>query len=112
MSKENKFIICYITTANTDEAKRISETLIKEKLAACTNIIDNMSSFFMWKGKLENSKEVILLAKTRASLFKNIVETVKTQQPSYETPCILALPIIDGSEDFLQWVEDETIIEI
>ncbi len=102
-----KLVLCYITAPNYEEAKKLSEILIQEKLIACANIIKDVSSIFMWENKLETPDEVILIAKTKEALFTNVSETVKKHH-SYDTPCIVALPIIDGSGEFLQWIEDET----
>lgn len=105
--RRTKLMLCYITAANMEEATKISEILIQEQLVACTNIIKNVNSLYMWENKLNHSDEVVIVAKSREILFTRISETVKRHH-SYDTPCIVALPIINGSDEFLHWIEEET----
>ena len=96
-------VILYITCTNNKEAILISDKLISSKLIACANIIKNVASIFRWKKKLNNNKEVILLAKTAQKNIKRIEKTVKKLH-SYDTPCILFLEIKYGNKEFLKWV--------
>ncbi|MDD5440537.1 MAG: divalent-cation tolerance protein CutA [Candidatus Omnitrophica bacterium] len=102
-----KFSLVYITAKNKDEAKRIGEALVAERLAACVNIIEGMNSMYWWDGKIEYDSEAVLIAKTRASLVKALIAKVKSAH-SYSCPCIVALPILDGNKDYLLWIEKET----
>jgi len=104
---ETSYIICYITAPSEEEAREITKVLIQKRLVACANIIKDISSIFTYKGKLYDEREVAIIAKSRQDLFSKISETVK-EHHSYETPCIIALPIIDGCEEFLKWIETET----
>jgi len=97
-------IIVLITTGSEDEAHKIAELLVNEKKAACVNIVPRVDSVFRWEGKLDSARESLLLVKTKASLFPEIVELVKRTH-SYEVPEIIALPIIAGSEDYLRWLD-------
>jgi periplasmic divalent cation tolerance protein len=97
-------IIILITTGSEEEAHKIAELLTNEKKAACVNIVPGVDSLFWWEGKIESVRENLLLVKTRASLFPEIVEMVKRMH-SYEVPEIIALPIIAGSEDYLKWLD-------
>jgi periplasmic divalent cation tolerance protein len=99
--------LIYITTGSMDEAKTIGKELVSSRLAACVNIIDNMNSMYWWDGEIQDDREVIIIAKTRESIVPELVEKVKSIH-SYECPCIVSLPILDGNEAFLQWVVDET----
>lgn len=99
--------LVYITARDRGEAERIGKVLIEEKLAACMNILGNSRSMCFWKGQLKEGEEVVLLAKTRASLVPKFVERVKALH-SYECPCIVTLPILEGNPDYLAWVEGET----
>jgi len=92
-----------ITTKNLKEAKRIARELLELKLIACANIIKDIESLFWWDGKVQNSKEVLLVLKTKKSVFKNIVKVVKDIH-SYDVPEIIALPIIAGYNSYLNWV--------
>ena len=97
-------IIVLITAGNEEEAHKIAKLLVKEKKAACVNIVPGVDSLFHWKGKIDSARESLLLVKTRASLFPEIVSLVK-ETHSYEVPEIIALPIIGGSEEYLKWLD-------
>ena len=93
----------YMTAGNQDEARRIGETLVTEKLAACVNILDGMQSLYVWEGALQHDREVVIVAKTVAARVPELVERVKTLH-SYECPCIVAFDIDGGNADFLRWI--------
>jgi periplasmic divalent cation tolerance protein len=97
-------IIVLITAGSEEEANNIAKSLVKGKKAACVNIVPAVESLFRWEGKIESARESLLLVKTRASLFPEIVEMVKRIH-SYEVPEIIALPVIAGSEDYLTWLD-------
>jgi periplasmic divalent cation tolerance protein len=97
-------IVVLITAGSEEEAHKIAESLVNEKKAACVNIVPRVDSVFRWKDKLDSARESLLLVKTKASLFSEIVEMVKRMH-SYEVPEIIALPIIGGSEDYLEWLD-------
>jgi periplasmic divalent cation tolerance protein len=97
-------IIVLITAGGEEEAHKIAELLTNEKKAACVNILPVVDSLFWWEGKIESVRESLLLVKTKASLFPEIVELVKRMH-SYEVPEIIALPIITVSEDYLKWLD-------
>jgi periplasmic divalent cation tolerance protein len=97
-------IIILITAGSEEEAHKIAESLVKGKKAACVNIVPRVDSLFWWEGKIDSARESLLLVKTKASLFPEIVELVKRTH-SYEVPEIIALPIIAGSEDYLKWLD-------
>jgi periplasmic divalent cation tolerance protein len=102
--KKTDSIIVLITTGGEKEAHRIAESLVKEKKAACVNIVPRVDSLFRWEGKIDSARESLLLVKTKALLFPEIVELVKRTH-SYEVPEIIALSIIAGSEDYLKWLD-------
>jgi periplasmic divalent cation tolerance protein len=104
MSKKIKEIVVLITASSAEEAHKIAELLVNGKKAACVNIVPRVDSLFWWKDKLDSARESLLLVKTKASLFPEIVELVKRTH-SYEVPEIIALPIIAGSEDYLKWLD-------
>jgi len=99
-------IVLFITTADTEEAQRIADLLVKERKAACVNIVPGVSSLFWWQDKIESAEESLLIIKSRASALKQIVKLVK-QHHSYDVPEIIALPIIGGNPDYLEWVDKE-----
>ena len=100
-------IIIYVTCASLKEANRISGILLDKKLVACVSLIKGVTSRYWWKGKIDKSSEVILIMKSRKSLFKNIVTEIK-EHHSYEVPEIIAVPIIAGNPDYLKWIKDST----
>ena len=79
---------------------------MESRLAACVNILDNMQSIYRWEQEIQQDTEVVLIAKTTASLVSQLIEKVKTLH-SYDCPCIVSLPILDGYAPFLDWVEAE-----
>lgn len=97
----------YITAGSTEEARTIGGEIVKEKLAACANIIPSMNSIYMWKDNLENDTETVLILKTRSELLEELTEKVK-QLHSYELPCVIAFPIVGGNPDYIKWIHDET----
>ena len=92
-----------VTTASKHEAEKIAQHLLEEKLIACANIIGPVSSLFHWSGKIERTEEYLIFMKSRKDLFEKLAETVKTLH-SYEVPEILVLPIVEGSEAYLDWL--------
>ena len=97
----------YMTTSDKTEALKIGRTLVEERLVACVNVIDNMTSVYWWEGKIEDSAEAVLIAKTKESLVEAVINRVK-ELHSYSCPCVVALPIQDGNADYLEWIEKET----
>lgn len=99
--------LVYITTNSHEEAEIIGRNLVSRKLAACVNIIGGMKSIYHWEGKIETADEVIIIAKTKEALVNELVENVKSLH-SYQCPCIVAMPIINGNDAFIKWIRDET----
>jgi periplasmic divalent cation tolerance protein len=102
--KKTDKIIIFITAGSEEEAHRIAESLVKGKKAACVNIVPRVDSLFWWEGKLDSARESLLLVKTKASLFPEVVELVKRTH-SYEVPEIIAFPIVAGSDDYVKWLD-------
>jgi periplasmic divalent cation tolerance protein len=96
--------IVIMTAPNREEAVKIVRTLLEERLIACANIMDPVSSFFWWKGKIEEEKEVLVIMKSHETLFKKLSKRV-TELHSYDIPEIVALPIVDGSASYLDWMK-------
>jgi periplasmic divalent cation tolerance protein len=97
------FIIVLVTTKNREEAEKISQTLLQERLIACANIVSPVASSFLWQGKINCAEECMVVMKTRRSLFSELVLCVRALH-SYEVPEVLALPIVEGSEAYLSWL--------
>jgi len=96
-----------VTAKDTSEAKRIAKALLEVKLIACANIIKDVQSLFFWDGKINKASEVLLVLKSKRSLFHKIVKVVKSVH-SYEVPEIIALPIINGYNPYLKWIDRST----
>jgi periplasmic divalent cation tolerance protein len=100
---DTNYIIVLVTTANKSEAEKISETLLREKIIACANIINPVTSFFHWQGKVDKCEECLVVMKSRRDLFAELAQQVKRLH-SYEVPEVLAFPIVEGSEAYLAWL--------
>ena len=107
MKSLEKFCWVYMTAGSVEEAKSIGQILVGQNLAACVNLLENMTSIYKWEEKLEESQEVIMIAKTRKSLMPKLIEKVNSIH-SYDCPCILELPVQGGNSDFLSWIESQT----
>ena len=102
-----KYIAVFITTGSEREAVRIARGLVKEKLAACVSIVRPVRSVYRWKGRIEDSRECLLIAKTKQGLFCALEGSVKRMH-SYECPEIIAIPVNSGSKGYLSWISDST----
>ncbi len=103
---ECTYIVVLITTATTEEAQQISKVLLEQREAACVNIVPRVSSYFWWQDKLDSQQESLLVVKTKASLLDKIIRRVK-EIHSYKVPEVIALPIVGGNEDYLDWIGRE-----
>lgn len=101
-------ILVYVTASSESEAFEISEYLLKEKLAACVNIIDNIRSMYFWEGEIESSSETLLLIKSKKSLFDKVSEQVKRLH-SYSTPCVVSFAMDDIDKKFKKWISENTL---
>lgn len=100
------FVQIITTTASEDEAVRLARALLEQRLAACVQIIGPIESLYWWQGKVNKSEEWMCIAKSELSLFPKIEETIKALH-SYEVPEILAVPVVAGSEQYLQWLQGQ-----
>jgi len=100
-------VFVYVTCKDADEARKIGRAIVEERLAACANVIDGMQSFYWWDGAVQSEHEAVLILKTKESLVPELTSRVKALH-SYTVPCVVALPITGGNEDFLNWIERET----
>ena len=102
-----KTSMIYMTASGPEEARRIARALVEERLVACVNMLGGIESIYRWQGRVEEAKEVAMVAKTADDRVPALIERVKALH-SYDTPCIVALPIADGAASFLEWVRSET----
>jgi periplasmic divalent cation tolerance protein len=104
-------LIVITNTPDRDVALKIARALIERRLAACVSILAECTSVYRWQGKLETATEVPLMIKTRAAIYDDVEAAIKSLHP-YELPEIVAVPIVRGLSDFLEWISAETVTEI
>jgi periplasmic divalent cation tolerance protein len=99
-------VVIFITTGTHEEARKVGHALLELRAAACVNIAPNVTSIFWWQDKIETDQENLLIVKTRASRVEEVVRLVK-EIHSYEVPEVIAVPIIGGNRDYLEWIGEE-----
>ena len=99
-------ILC--TTNSIENAKEIANSLVKEKLCACVNIIPSITSIYNWGNKIEEDNEILMIIKTKKDLFEKLETRIKELHP-YEIPEIISLDIKKGSIKYLDWISENTI---
>lgn len=99
-----RYILVYITAGDREEALRLAEALVGARLAACANILGAAHSIYWWEGKVERGEETVLVLKSRRDKFAELLREARRLH-SYATPCIVALPIVDGNPDYLDWID-------
>jgi periplasmic divalent cation tolerance protein len=102
--EKSTYVIVFITVETDEEAREISTSLLEQKKAACFNIIPEVKSFFWWEDRIDSARERLLVAKTKASMLPEFTELVKKIH-SYTVPEIIALPIVGGNQEYLDWIE-------
>jgi len=102
---------CYLqVTTTTDsrvEAERLGRVMVERRLAACAQIVGPVSSTYWWKGSMETTEEWMAVLKTTDELRSRLIAALKAEH-SYETPDIVAVSIVDGLPDYLNWITEET----
>jgi len=96
-------IVVFLTESSGEEATRLADLLIGAHLAACVQILPEMESVYRWQGNIERQSEILLIAKTTAAKFAELEREVRALH-SYETPEIVAVPIVAGSTPYLEWL--------
>jgi periplasmic divalent cation tolerance protein len=102
------YILVHVTAKDIEEARKIAKALVKRRLVACVNILREIESHFWWKDKLESEKETMLIIKTKETLLPELIKSVKKNNSS-SIPEIIAVPIVGGSRDYLEWMDSEVI---
>lgn len=100
-------IIILVTAPNRDEAARIAEAIVSERLAACVNIIKGIESIYRWEGKVTRDSEALMLIKTTEDRYVAVERRVR-ELHTYTTPEVIAVKIDRGSEDYLRWLREST----
>jgi len=104
---ETPCCIIFCTASSEAEGERIAAALVEKKLAACCNIIPDIKSVYRWKGQVESAEEVLLVIKSTSELFSQIKKYI-IDLHSYDVPEILAIPVVDGSEEYMEWIRTST----
>ncbi|XP_010061510.2 protein CutA, chloroplastic isoform X1 [Eucalyptus grandis] len=100
-------IVVYVTVPSKEAGKKLAESIIKERLAACVNIVPGIESIYHWQGKIETDSEELLIIKTRESLLEPLTQHVKANHP-YDVPEVIGLPIQGGNVQYLEWIKNST----
>lgn len=103
-----EFIVVYVTVGSAEEGERLAQALVGERLAACVNRLGPVRSVYRWQGQVEQSEEQLLIIKTKRELFGALRKRVQ-ELHSYSVPEIIALPILEGSESYLQWLGEQVM---
>ena len=110
MQENDKPVLVYSTFPSAGAAEKAGEGLVEQRLAACVNIIPGMTSIYRWEGKCQRDSEAIMIIKTRADLIDAVIAEVKRMH-AYSNPALLAVPLLGGSSDYLDWLMRETTAE-
>lgn len=105
---DHQVIIVYSTAPDEETARRIAQTLVEQKLAACVSLIPGLHSVYRWQGAVEEATEIGLMIKTTQECFSMLSSLLTSLHP-YDVPEIIALPVVDGLNSYLQWIKDETV---
>ncbi|CAI9116182.1 OLC1v1017266C1 [Oldenlandia corymbosa var. corymbosa] len=106
-SKTVPSIVVYVTVPNKEAGKKLAESIVKARLAACVNRVPGIESVYEWKGEIQTDSEELLIIKTRESLLEALTEHVKANH-EYEVPEVIALPITGGNIPYLEWLKNST----
>lgn len=104
-----EFVVVYVTAGSPEEADKLARALVEERLAACVNRIKSVQSIYRWQGQVEQSDEELLIIKSRRDLFPALEKRVR-ELHSYEVPEIVALPLVDGSANYLKWLGEQVAV--
>lgn len=101
-------ISVYVTAAGRAQAEALGRALVEERLAACANVLDGLTSIYRWEGEIRRDDEAVVLLKTRAALLPRVEARIRALH-SYDQPCVVAWPIVGGSAAYLAWIAEQTL---
>lgn len=99
--------LLYITFPNEAAARALGRKLVEARLAACANVFASMTPIFRWEGQIQEDSEAVMIAKTRKELVEEATDFI-ARNHDYDCPCVVALPLEGGNQDFLEWIVEET----
>lgn len=103
---KSEAIQVFVSCESRQEAQKLADSMLNNQLIACAQIVNGVESFYRWQGQIERSSEVLLILKTVQANFEAVNNAIKALH-SYETPEIIAVPIVDGSSDYLKWIDEQ-----
>lgn len=110
MDENNKLVLVYTTYPSASSAQSVAELLVKDRLAACVNVLPTMTAVYEWDGQLQKDQEAVCLVKTRSELSAQVMTVIKDNHP-YDTPALFVLPIQASEPDYTAWVVRQTAHE-
>jgi periplasmic divalent cation tolerance protein len=105
VAKHEQFVVILVTAADESQALEIARALVERRLAACVNLVGGVRSIFRWNDAIEEAREHLLIIKSRKSLVDSVIEAVR-ELHSYQTPEVIALPILAGSKPYMLWLSE------
>lgn len=103
---DSQFIQVYISCTSRSQAKSMVDSLLEDQIIACAQIMPKIESFYRWQGQIERADEYLLIVKSKKDQFAAIKSTV-VKLHSYEVPEIIAVPVVDGSTEYLNWINEQ-----
>ena len=103
----NEFIVIFCTIKEKKEAEKIAKEIVQKKLAACVNIIEGLTSIYEWEGSVCTESECQMIIKSKHVLYNELKESILSLH-SYEVPEIISLPVSEGLESYLNWIQQNT----
>jgi periplasmic divalent cation tolerance protein len=97
-------IVVLSTCASPQEAERLARSLVEQRLAACVIVLPGVASHYWWQGRIETAEECLLLIKSSRESFDQLRSAIE-QVHSYEIPEVIALPVVDGAANYLNWID-------
>jgi periplasmic divalent cation tolerance protein len=108
---ENDTLLVFTNMSDRNAALELARALVERRLAACVNVLNGCTSIYRWQGALEQADEFPVLIKTRAARYEELEAAIRSLHP-YELPEIVAVPVVHGLPDYLDWVTEETALRI
>ena len=107
MHKRNEYIFVITTVPDEKSADKVALQVVESRLAACVSVSSPVRSFYWWEKKITQDKEFMLFIKTQIAHYPALEKKIKEIHP-YQVPEIIALPVVRGFSDYLQWIDQET----
>jgi len=107
-TKTKEYVQVFTTTAKREDAEKVARILVEKRLAGCVQTVGPIRSTYWWKGKIETAQEWLCFIKSEKRLYRELEKTIKDIHP-YETPEITAAPLVEGSREYLKWLDQELL---